>query len=141
MSFPTTAGQYYSLLMIDPDNYSREKPTYRQFIHWFVINIPGVAGGQGVNVNEGFVVSPYMVSPAAPLLTECKPTYSASHGSISLAAHVLPLPCAVCCSVVVRAALLSLAVAVTATCSCYTSSRRTFLLSTSRSWVNRSCWA
>ena len=64
VSFPTTAGQYYSLLMIDPDNFSRDKPTFRQFIHWFVINIPGVAGGQGVNVNNGFVVSPYMVRNA-----------------------------------------------------------------------------
>ncbi len=60
MSFPTTAGQYYSLLMIDPDNFSRDNPTFRQFIHWWVINIPGVAGGQGVNVGDGFVVSPYM---------------------------------------------------------------------------------
>jgi len=60
VSFPTTAGRYYTLLMIDPDNFSRDKPTFRQFIHWFVINIPGVAGGQGVNVPQGFVVSPYM---------------------------------------------------------------------------------
>ena len=61
VSFPTTAGRYYSLLMVDPDNFSREKPSFRQFIHWFVVNIPGVAGGQGVNVDAGFVVSPYMV--------------------------------------------------------------------------------
>jgi phosphatidylethanolamine-binding protein (PEBP) family uncharacterized protein len=60
VSFPTQSGKYYSLLMIDPDNDSRQTHIYRQFIHWFVINIPGMAGGQSVDVNKGFVVSPYM---------------------------------------------------------------------------------
>ena len=73
VSFPTTAGRHYSLIMIDPDNFSREKPTFRQFVHWWVINIPGVAGGQGVNVPQGFVVSPYMVRADTPLRCHRKP--------------------------------------------------------------------
>jgi len=60
VSFPTTQGAYYSLLMIDPDNDSRETHKYRQFIHWWLINIPGVSGGQSVDIDKGFVVSPYM---------------------------------------------------------------------------------
>ena len=60
ISFPTTVGSFYSLFMIDPDNDSRETHKFRQFIHWQVVNIPGVLGGQGVDVDKGFVVSPYM---------------------------------------------------------------------------------
>ena len=60
VSFPTQAGHYYSLLMIDPDNDSRETHKFRQFIHWWLINIPGTAGGQGVDTQHAFTVSPYM---------------------------------------------------------------------------------
>uniref|UniRef100_A0A915J7Q8 Uncharacterized protein n=1 Tax=Romanomermis culicivorax TaxID=13658 RepID=A0A915J7Q8_ROMCU len=42
----------YSLVMIDPDNLSREKPTVAEWLHWLVLNIPasniidGIMGGQ-----------------------------------------------------------------------------------------------
>lgn len=41
-------GSLYTLLMVDPDAPSRETPTYREILHWLVINIPGnkVADGQ-----------------------------------------------------------------------------------------------
>jgi len=60
VSLPTATSSYYSLLMLDPDNDTRTTYRYRQFLHWFVINIPGMSGGQGVDVNKGFTVSPYM---------------------------------------------------------------------------------
>jgi len=60
VSFPTEPSHYYSLLMLDPDNDTRQTHIYRQFLHWMVVNIPGVAGGQGVDVSRGFTVSPYM---------------------------------------------------------------------------------
>jgi len=42
----------FSLVMIDPDNLSREKPTVAEWLHWLVANIPasniieGINGGQ-----------------------------------------------------------------------------------------------
>lgn len=40
----------YTLLMVDPDAPSRQEPTYREILHWLVINVPGnkVAKGQVV---------------------------------------------------------------------------------------------
>ena len=78
VSFPTQSGRYYSLLMIDPDNDTRETHLYRQFLHWFVINIPGQSSGQSVDVNHGFAVSPYMgcgPDPAAAATATCSSYY------------------------------------------------------------------
>jgi len=62
INYPTEAQSFYTLYMIDPDNDSRETHKYRQFIHWLVINIPGVVGGQQISLSNGLVVSPYMGS-------------------------------------------------------------------------------
>lgn len=41
-------GKFYTLLMTDPDDPSREKPTNREWQHWLLGNIPGsdIAKGQ-----------------------------------------------------------------------------------------------
>ncbi|KAI8122934.1 hypothetical protein FF38_11753 [Lucilia cuprina] len=49
-------GSLYTLLMVDPDAPSRETPTYREILHWFVINIPGN------KLSEGQVVAEYIGS-------------------------------------------------------------------------------
>ncbi|XP_013102441.1 protein D3 [Stomoxys calcitrans] len=43
-------GALYTLLMVDPDAPSRQEPTYREVLHWLIINVPGnkVANGQVV---------------------------------------------------------------------------------------------
>ncbi|XP_065354284.1 protein D2-like [Calliphora vicina] len=46
----------YTLLMVDPDAPSRDTPTYREILHWLVINVPGS------NVSEGQVVAEYIGS-------------------------------------------------------------------------------
>ncbi|XP_011192817.2 phosphatidylethanolamine-binding protein homolog F40A3.3-like [Zeugodacus cucurbitae] len=40
----------YTLFMVDPDAPSRAEPTYREILHWLVVNIPGnkVADGQTI---------------------------------------------------------------------------------------------
>ncbi|XP_037828028.1 protein D2-like [Lucilia sericata] len=49
-------GSLYTLLMVDPDAPSRETPTYREILHWLVINIPGC------KLSEGQVVAEYIGS-------------------------------------------------------------------------------
>jgi large subunit ribosomal protein L35 len=36
-----SAGNLYTLLMVDPDAPSRENPVKRSWLHWMVVNIPG----------------------------------------------------------------------------------------------------
>ncbi|KRZ59547.1 OV-16 antigen, partial [Trichinella nativa] len=40
VSYPGKEGHYYSLIMIDPDNLSRENPCQAEWIQWMVLNIP-----------------------------------------------------------------------------------------------------
>ncbi|KRG00078.1 uncharacterized protein Dwil_GK13056, isoform B [Drosophila willistoni] len=53
---PADVSDYYTLIMTDPDAPSRSKPTFREFKHWVVVNIPGndVAKGE---VLAGYVGS------------------------------------------------------------------------------------
>ncbi|KAF9414806.1 hypothetical protein HW555_007386 [Spodoptera exigua] len=37
-----TTSNYYTLMMIDPDAPTRQDPTYRSWLHWLVVNIPGI---------------------------------------------------------------------------------------------------
>ena len=46
-------GQYFTLMMIDPDVPSREQPTKREFKHWLVVNIPGT------DVTKGRIIAAY----------------------------------------------------------------------------------
>ncbi|EIE22736.1 PEBP-like protein [Coccomyxa subellipsoidea C-169] len=56
----TIAGtDTYTLVMVDPDAPSPDHPKYRFFLHWLVVNIPGV------DVNRGEVVTAYM-GPSPP---------------------------------------------------------------------------
>lgn len=50
VTWEAEAGALYTLLMVDPDAPSRQEPTYREILHWLVINVPGnkVADGQVV---------------------------------------------------------------------------------------------
>lgn len=45
-------NKYYTLIMTDPDAPSRANPTYREFKHWVIVNIPGGKVAQGENLAE-----------------------------------------------------------------------------------------
>jgi len=60
ISFPTETNTFYTLIMLDPDNDTRQTHKYRQFIHWGVVNIAGANGIQNLDVASGHVLSPYM---------------------------------------------------------------------------------
>ncbi|GJQ70411.1 hypothetical protein Trydic_g22840 [Trypoxylus dichotomus] len=47
-------GDYYLLVMTDPDAPSRSNPKFREWHHWLVGNIPGS------NVNKGEMLSEYV---------------------------------------------------------------------------------
>ena len=41
VQWPTEEGQYYTLIMTDPDAPSRTDQKFSQIKHWLVVNIPG----------------------------------------------------------------------------------------------------
>ncbi|ALC46812.1 CG17919 [Drosophila busckii] len=49
-------GEYYALIMTDPDAPSRAEPKFREFKHWVVVNIPGNDLSKG-DVLAGYVGS------------------------------------------------------------------------------------
>ena len=38
---PSNSDEKYTLMMVDPDAPSPQRPTIRSFLHWLVTNIPG----------------------------------------------------------------------------------------------------
>lgn len=61
VEWPTEEGQYYTLVMTDPDAPSRKEPIRGEIKHWLVVNIPGtdlsrgetLAGYRGSGPSEG----------------------------------------------------------------------------------------
>ena len=56
------SDKYYTLIMTDPDAPSRHEPTYREFVHWVVVNMPG--NNTTHITSHGHVILPYLA--AAP---------------------------------------------------------------------------
>ncbi|KAI9562911.1 hypothetical protein GHT06_010367 [Daphnia sinensis] len=56
IEWPVEEGALYTLCMTDPDAPSRETPTFREWHHWLVVNIPGN------EINKGEVMSQYVGS-------------------------------------------------------------------------------
>ena len=54
VSWEADDSKYYTLCMTDPDAPSRKEPTYREWHHWLVGNIPGR------EVSQGQVLSAYV---------------------------------------------------------------------------------
>lgn len=52
VSWEAEKGAMYTLMMIDPDAPSRQKPTVREYRHWMVINIPENMIDDGLTVTE-----------------------------------------------------------------------------------------
>jgi hypothetical protein len=52
--------QMYTVIMVDPDAPSPQKPIFRHWCHWVVCNVPGPH-----NLEQGYTVCPYM-GPAPP---------------------------------------------------------------------------
>ncbi|KAK6124014.1 hypothetical protein DH2020_042230 [Rehmannia glutinosa] len=50
-----SANNYYTLVMVDPDAPSPSEPTFREWLHWLVIDIP-----EGSDASEGKEMMPYM---------------------------------------------------------------------------------
>ncbi|XP_055595938.1 protein D2-like [Uranotaenia lowii] len=46
------SGSFYTLCMTDPDAPSRKEPTYREWHHWLVGNIPGAEVAKGETLSE-----------------------------------------------------------------------------------------
>ena len=38
VKFNIPSGKYYTIIMVDPDAPSREKPIYKHWLHWLIIN-------------------------------------------------------------------------------------------------------
>jgi phosphatidylethanolamine-binding protein (PEBP) family uncharacterized protein len=47
LKWDTESGALYTLLLTDPDAPSRKEPTFREWHHWLVVNIPGTDVGKG----------------------------------------------------------------------------------------------
>lgn len=60
LSWNSDANALYTVCMTDPDAPSRKEPTFREWHHWLVVNVPGS------NVNEGEVLSDYIGSGPPP---------------------------------------------------------------------------
>ncbi|XP_076262387.1 protein D3-like isoform X2 [Rhynchophorus ferrugineus] len=60
VNWPANTNDYYTLCMTDPDAPSRKQPTYREWHHWLVGNIPGT------NISQGEVLSDYIGSGPPP---------------------------------------------------------------------------
>lgn len=56
------SGEFYTLVMTDPDAPSRLKPDFREFVHWVIMNIDGSSGG---DLATGHTILPYL-GPAPP---------------------------------------------------------------------------
>lgn len=56
LQWPVEEGALYTLCMTDPDAPSRAEPTFREWHHWLVVNIPGI------DINQGEVLSAYVGS-------------------------------------------------------------------------------
>lgn len=56
VSWPTQPQALYTLCLTDPDAPSRKQPTFREFKHWLVVNIPGS------NINDGKTLAEYIGS-------------------------------------------------------------------------------
>lgn len=50
VSYPAHEKGYYLLALIDPDSPNRTKPVDREYLHYLVGNIPGVAVSRGVEL-------------------------------------------------------------------------------------------
>lgn len=44
--------RYYALVMTDPDAPARDEPTFREYVHWVQVNIPGSAGESAGEAGE-----------------------------------------------------------------------------------------
>ncbi|CAB0003914.1 unnamed protein product [Nesidiocoris tenuis] len=53
-------GVYYTLCLTDPDAPSRDEPSWREWHHWLVVNIPGT------DIGLGDALSPYIGSAPPP---------------------------------------------------------------------------
>jgi len=62
----------YTLMMVDPDAPSRENPEFRCWLHWLIVNVPGLdrsdeheKHSDHMDVSRGESIAPYM-GPAPP---------------------------------------------------------------------------
>lgn len=52
IKFDAGEGNFYTLIMTDPDAPSRKEPTLREVRHWTVVNIPGCKVTDGETLFE-----------------------------------------------------------------------------------------
>lgn len=58
VQWPTQPDALYTVIFSDPDAPSRSKPTFKEVLHWLVVNSPGT------NISAGSTVMPYRGSGA-----------------------------------------------------------------------------
>ncbi|KAH8324348.1 hypothetical protein KR074_005869 [Drosophila pseudoananassae] len=47
-------GSFYTVVMICPDAPNRENPMYRSWLHWLVVNVPGLDVMKGQSISDYF---------------------------------------------------------------------------------------
>jgi len=62
--FESEPGKYYTIICCDPDAPSREKPDFRNWLHWLTVNVPGT-GAAHIDAHHGHTIAQYM-GPAPP---------------------------------------------------------------------------
>ncbi|VDP20919.1 unnamed protein product [Soboliphyme baturini] len=57
IKWPTESGALYTVIFTDPDAPSRKNPTFREWRHWLIVNVPSSG-----DISQGEVLTPYMGS-------------------------------------------------------------------------------
>lgn len=60
IDWPAKENTFYTICMTDPDAPSRKEPTFREWHHYLVVNVPGT------KIEEGETLSEYVSSGAPP---------------------------------------------------------------------------
>lgn len=50
VTWNTKVGSFYTLMLFDPDAPSRDAPKFKEWLHWLVINIPGIKLNRGEEI-------------------------------------------------------------------------------------------
>ena len=64
VNFPTEPNTYYTLIKTDPDAVSRDKPLFREFLHWGVVNICDINDGNVTSGENATTVGSYVPAGA-----------------------------------------------------------------------------
>jgi phosphatidylethanolamine-binding protein (PEBP) family uncharacterized protein len=88
LSWNADSNSYYVVILADPDAPSRANPTFREFAHWMIVNIPGN------DISKGEIKYQYIGSGAPqgtgiiPNNTNIKPEITQNYYTLGLHRYV-----------------------------------------------------